>query len=249
MTSHRMLCLFAAFLVCAGAGALAQTAKAPPSLVVVLGADMAASCKEADTERARKVAAACNDKQQCAFTPAMGDAASEACARDSVVLWNCGDGRTREAALAPKDGQSREIRLECPKMAVATDEPQKPDNTEAVKVAAQPQKPQSQKPDTTETVKVEGKQISPALMALRRSVAPLDMSEAGVSREMNRSIAESFKGMPGLFATSEGGFVDGAINPGDGQQVLDQTHRELYRGADHSASSPLNKEGHTGGGP
>lgn len=235
MTSHRTLCLFAALLLCAGSVAMGQTARAPkptPSLVVVLGAEMGASCKDADTQRARKLAAACNDKQQCAFTPEVGDEASEACARDSVVLWNCGDGLTRQAALAPQAGQSREIRMECPKTAVA---------------AAEPQKPDAQKSDSTETVKVEGKQTSAALMGLRQSTAPLNMSEAGVDREYNRAMTQSAKGMPGVFSDANGRAVT-SVDHTDGQQMLDDLHGNRYGRDDHSANAPLNREGHYGSG-
>jgi hypothetical protein len=174
-------CLLAlAVSLCAASLALAQdgmkdrTASAPsaapaaPVLVSVLGADMSTLCHDADIERARRVAEACDGKTRCRFTPETGTEASEACARDSVVLWNCGDGRTRQSPLAPEPGQSREIVMECPQPAVAA--------VAAVKPAPK---------DGTETVNAEGRMQE--LATVRPAAKPLiDMSEAGVDAELTR---------------------------------------------------------------
>lgn len=102
--------------------ALAQGA-ASPVLVEVVGAEMSSLCREADIARARRLAEACEGKQQCRFTPEAADAAGEACARDSVVLWRCGAGETRQVPLAPAPGRSREITMACEQPVLAAAPP------------------------------------------------------------------------------------------------------------------------------
>jgi hypothetical protein len=160
------------------AASTSGAAAAVPVLISVLGADMSTLCHDADLERARRVAEACDGKTLCRFTPEIGTEASEACARDSVVLWNCGDGRTRQAPLAPEPGQSREIVMECapPAAAAATSAPA---TVAAVNPPSQPSR------DSTETVHAEGRIRE--LAAVRPAAKPLiDMSEAGVGAELTR---------------------------------------------------------------
>lgn len=162
-------CLLVLALTLAAAPALAQ-GKAS-AVITVLGAEMGASCKDGDTARARQLDAACSGKPQCRFTPQAGDAAAEACARDSVALWNCGDGKTRQVALAPAPGQSREIRLECPQAAT-------------VATAAAPEPAQ----DKTETIHV---QHAPGTTAPPPRPV-IDMSAAGINQERLRMVCENW---------------------------------------------------------
>lgn len=167
----------------ATSSALAQSGTSRPAVVPgrvqLLGADMAATCKTGDIARAHRLADACEGKRQCSFTPEAGDAAAEACARDSMALWDCGDGKTRYAPLAPQGAnQSREIRLECAPDAAATATPAT-NPPAATQTAAQ---------DKTETVKVDGAKLPAIKIVVKPPAATgLDVSAAGVDREMKRA--------------------------------------------------------------
>lgn len=181
--------------------ALAQPDNARPGVapgrIQLVGADMAGICKPGDIERAHKLADACEGKLQCSFTPETGDGAAETCARESMALWDCGDGKTRYAALGPQNaGQSREIKLECPPQAVvATQAP-----AQAPPAAAPAPKPVDTAAVTPpgkgqpETVKVDEQKAAPKIAVRQVATAPgaIDMSAAGVNQERVRAICEQF---------------------------------------------------------
>lgn len=152
---------------------------AAPVLVNVMGAEMSSLCHDADIERARRVSDACDGKTQCRFTPEAGTESSEACARDSVVLWNCGDGKTREAKLAPEPGESREIVMACAQPAVSVAAAMPPPASAQAAPAVK---------DGTETVTSESRKAG----LTARPVPPpvLDASAAGVAREQARMNSE-----------------------------------------------------------
>jgi hypothetical protein len=203
--------LCAAHLALAQGGAHTQRAAVVSGRVQLLGADMAANCRAADIERAHKLADACEGKQQCRFTPAIDDAAGEACARESMALWDCGDGRTRYAALAPQGAnQSREITLECAPAAVAAVAPAQP--------AAQ---------DKTETVKADGLKLPAVKIVVQPpSVTGLDMSAAGVDAEVRRIDREVW--------------YNPQIPRADGDTLID-IHNDLWNRPDHSPGAAINK--------
>jgi hypothetical protein len=224
--------LAASLLAAPPAPAQPQRAPVARGRVQLLGADMAGSCKAGDIERARQLADACEGKQQCSFTPVPGDAAAESCARESLALWDCGDGKTRYAALGPQNkGQSREIRLECPPgMAAAAPPPAlaasapKPAPVPAPVATASMAPPH--KPGDPETVTVdEIRPEAPAMRVPRPAVAGIDMSAAGVNRERMRGVCA-------LFTDPTAG-----ENPA---ARLAQLHGQIWDRPDHSPGAASN---------
>jgi hypothetical protein len=195
-----------------------QRAAVMPGRVQLLGADMAANCKAGDIARAHKLADACEGKQQCSFTPEPGDAAAEACARDSMALWDCGDGKTRYAALAPqRANQSREIKLECAPNAVAS----------AAAPAAQMPTAQPVTNDATETVKADGVKLPAVKIVVKPPpVTGLDMSAAGVDAETARMDREVW--------------YDPRV-PKSGANTMTDIHKNLWNKPDHAPGSAVNK--------
>lgn len=192
--------LFAAHVALAQGAAQTARAGVQPGRIQILGADMAGTCKAEEIERAHRLADSCEGRKQCSFTPQPGDKSSEACARDSMALWDCGDSKTRYAALGPQGaGQSREIRLECPPDAIAKAAPATAPKEaagvtfEGVPVVLPPASAQvaTAKPGT-ETVIVDSIKILPTLNMVQPRVAPgaLDLSAAGVNRERLLSYCE-----------------------------------------------------------
>jgi len=185
--------LLAAHLALAQAPGTPQRAPVAKGRVQLLGADMAGTCKTGDLERAHRLADACEGRKQCSFTPEIEDAAAETCARDSLALWDCGDGKTRYAALGPQNkGQSREIKLECAPDVVADAPPPaapaEPAPRPAPVATASVQPP---KPGQPETVIVEEVQPTPPVFRVQRPPpTALDLSAAGIDREVVRAVCE-----------------------------------------------------------
>jgi hypothetical protein len=183
-----------------GGIALAQTvSRTAPVLLEVIGADMSGLCREEHAARARRVSEECDGKQQCSFTPETGDAAAEACARDSVVFWRCGEnGEAHSMPLGRAAGQSREIRMACeqPGLAAAPPVPVAPPNI-VVASTAPAAEGQEFITVTVTTPRLSEPRVQP----------PVRASEARVDAEMERIRN---------YMRPEGG-IDGPLLPGAGQ--------------------------------
>lgn len=238
--------LFAAHVALAQGAAQTARAGVQPGRIQILGADMAGTCKAEEIERAHRLADSCEGRKQCSFTPQPGDKSSEACARDSMALWDCGDSKTRYAALGPQGaGQSREIRLECPPDAIAKAAPATAPKEaagvtfEGVPVVLPPASVQVAAKPGTETVLVDSIKILPTLNIVTApvSVGAIDMSAAGVSRECDRVKQTEWDDI---------NIHGGGPPPHNDRQMLADLHRNIYLPPDHSPDSALRSSQHWG---
>jgi hypothetical protein len=134
----------------------------------------------------------------------MGDAAAEACARDSVVFWRCGEnGATHSMPLGRAADASREIKMECeqPVLAAAPPAPAPVQTAAPPNIVAASTAPAAEGQEFI-TVTV----TTPRLTA--RVQPPVRASEAQVDAEMERIRN---------YMRPEGGGVDGPLLPGAGQ--------------------------------
>jgi hypothetical protein len=171
-------------------------------LVEVIGADMSGLCRDEHVARARKVSEECDGKPQCRFTPEPGDAAAEACARDSLVFWRCGEtGATHSMPLARAADASREIAMECeqPVLAAAPPAPLAEASTPPNVVTPSVTPPAGELEVVTVTV------TTPRLAS--RVQPPVRFNEAQVDAEIER-ITNSLRPDSG---------IDGPLFPGAGQ--------------------------------
>jgi len=95
----------------------------PVGAIRVLGATYGGNCGAPQNNVTGHIAAQCDGQASCTYVvdhTVIGDPVV-GCSKDYVVVWDCGDGQSRSATVAPEAGFRRPVALECP--ARATDLP------------------------------------------------------------------------------------------------------------------------------